>query len=107
MNEDVNTYTTLGSRGEMFMTIPPVAIDQKQTQGQSGGITEMYKRFGTYCKAFTTVMMMPSSVKVSMMRSDNPRIHHSIEWAKTVPCIINEKHRALGVKNTNATLPSC
>ena len=93
MNEDVNTYTTLGSRGALFLTIPVAAIQQKATQSQSGGITEMYKRFGTYCKAFTTVMMAPSSVKASMMRSNSPRIHHSIDWAKTVPCIMPERYR--------------
>ena len=53
----------------------------------------MYLRFGTYCKAFTTVMMMPSSVKVSMMNTTNPRIHHLIKWANTVPMIIDERHK--------------
>lgn len=93
MNEDVNTYLTLGSRGHLFFTIPVVALNQTATQSQSGGISEMYQRFGTYCKAFTTVMMMPSAVKVSTMRSTNPRLHHSIDWSKAVPCIISERHR--------------
>lgn len=93
MNEDVNTYCTEGSRGRLFLTIPALALNQKQSQSQKGGITEMYLRFGTYCKAFTTVMMMPSSVKVAMMRSNNPRIHHQIDWERTVPCIISENHR--------------
>jgi hypothetical protein len=93
MNEDVNTYTSLGSRGCLFLTIPVFSITQKQSQQQSGGITEMYLRFGTFCKAFTTVMMMPGSTKVSMMRSKNPRIHHSINWKATVPCIIREINR--------------
>jgi hypothetical protein len=53
----------------------------------------MYKRFGTYCKAFTTVMMMPSSVRVSMMGTKSPRLHHSIKWASTVPCILPERYR--------------
>lgn len=92
MNEDVNTYTTLGSHGCLFLTIPVFSITQKQSQAQSGGITDMYLRFGTYCKAFTTSMMMPSSVRVSMMQSNNPRIHHSINWKATVPCILREKH---------------
>jgi hypothetical protein len=92
MNEDVNTYTTLGSRGNLFLTIPVVALHQKATQSQSGGITDMYLRYGTYCKAFTTVMMQPSSVKVSMMRSNNPRIHHSIVWENTAPMIIKPKN---------------
>ena len=93
MNEDVNTYTTLGSRGRLFLTFTGLQLDQKDTQSQAGGITEMYQRFGTYCKAFTTVMMMPSAVRVSMMRSANPRLHHSIDWSKAVPCIISERHR--------------
>jgi hypothetical protein len=53
----------------------------------------MYLRFGTYCKAFTTVMMQPSSVKVSMMNSKNPRIHHSIKWVNTTPMILDEKYK--------------
>jgi len=93
MNEDVNTYTTLGNRGHLFLTIPFAAINQKATQSQSGGITAMYQRFGTYCKAFTTVMMMPSAVRVSMMSCNNPRIHHLVDWGRCVPCIVPEKYR--------------
>jgi hypothetical protein len=93
MNEDVNTYTTLGSRGNLFLTIPFVSIVQTQTQNNKGGITDMYLRFGTYCKAFTTVLMQPSSVFVSMMNSNHKRIHHSINWANTTPMIIDEKYK--------------
>lgn len=93
MNEDVNTYITLGSRGDMFLNICFVALNQTATQSNKSGITDMYLRFGTYCKAFTTVMMHPSGVKVSMMNSNHPRIHHSIKWVNTTPMIINEKHK--------------
>lgn len=93
MNEDVNTYTTLGSRGSLFGTVPMISLVQKQTQAQTGGITDMYLLYGTYCKGFTTTMMHPSGVKVSMMHSNNPRIHHVISWVNTVPCIIDEKHK--------------
>jgi hypothetical protein len=93
MNEDVNTYTTLQSRGNLFFTYTSIQLDQKQTQSQTGGITDMYLRFGTYCKAFTTTMMMPSSVKVSMMNTNNSRIHHKIKWKNTIPLIINEKYK--------------
>jgi len=95
MNEDVNTYTTLGSRGELFFTFTSVQLDQEATQSQPGGITDMYLRFGTYCKAFTSVMMMPSSVRVSMMNTKSPRIHHLIDWGRTVPRIVSERHRKL------------
>lgn len=96
MNEDVNTYTTLGSRGHKFFTFTGLQLDQKDTQSQSSGITDQYLKYGTYCKAFTTVMMMPSSVRVSMMQTDNPRLHHSINWASTVPCILPERWRKDG-----------
>lgn len=92
-NEDVNTYTSLGSRGYLFLTIPVIAINQKDSQTQKGGITETYLKYGTYVKAFTTLMMHPSSVRVSMMRSDNPRLHHSINWNATTPMIIDSKYK--------------
>ena len=93
MNEDVNTYVTLGSRGVLFGTIPMISLVQTATQSQKNGITDMYLRFGTYCKAFTTVMMHPSSVRITMMNTSNPRIHHSIKWQNTTPMIISEEHR--------------
>lgn len=90
MNEDVNTYTTLGSRGYLFLTFTSIQLNQVETQSQSGGITDMYKKYGTYCKSFTTVMNMPSSVKVAMMNSKYERLHHKINWNNTVPEIISE-----------------
>lgn len=93
MNEDVNTYVTLGSRGVLFGTIPMISLVQTATQSQKNGITDMYLRFGTYCKAFTTVMMHPSSVRISMMNTSNPRIHHLIKWQNTTPMIVSEQHR--------------
>ena len=93
MNEDVNTYTTLGSRGVLFGTIPSVSLNQAATQSQSGGITDMYLKYGTYCKSFTTVIMQPSSVTVKMMQTKYTRLHHSIKWNNTVPCIISENHK--------------
>jgi len=101
MNEDVNTYTTLGSRGELFFTIPFVSLTQMQTQQQKGGITDMYLKYGTYCKAATTVMMHPSGTLISMMNSSNPRIHHLIKWNNTVPCIIDERHKKIYQQTTN------
>lgn len=92
INEDVNTYTTLGSRGYLFLQIPHVAINQKQTQSNKGGMTDIYISQGTYVKSFYSVMMMPSSVKVGMMGNsvETQRLHHIINWNNTVPKIISE-----------------
>ncbi|MWE22378.1 DUF1367 family protein [Escherichia coli] len=51
INEDVNTYTNLGRCGELFMTIGAVQLGQKQTQKNSGGMTELYLDSGTCRRA--------------------------------------------------------
>lgn len=93
INEDVNTYTSLGSRGVIFFTFTNIQLDQKDTQSNKGGMTDEYAITGTYIKSFHSVLMQPSSVRVAMMQSNNPRIHHSINWKTTVPQIISEKHK--------------
>ena len=96
MNEDVVTYTTLGSRGKLFFSLVPVAIKQIQTQSLSGGMTEAYSESGTYIKSFYAVMSMPSAVKISMLNSAHKRIHHKITWNNCVPKIISKKYRKEG-----------
>lgn len=95
INEDVNTYTTLGSRGYLFLQIPHVALNQKQTQSNKGGMTDIYINQGTYVKSFYTVMMMPSSVKIGLMGNsmETKRLHHTISWNNTVPKIIKESFK--------------
>ena len=92
LNEDVNTYTTLGSRGALFLSSNNVALGQLATQSNEGGITEFYKKFGTYVKAFQTVVFQPSSVIISTIGNtkETQRIHHKIKWKHTVPKIIRE-----------------
>ena len=93
INEDVNTYTVLATRGDLFLTIPLVSLTQKQTQGQKGGMTDSYFSLGTYVKSFTTVLMHPSGTKVFAMNAKNKRLHHSIKWINTTPMIIGEKYK--------------
>lgn len=98
-NEDVATYTTLSRQGHLFFTVIHAQLVQKNTQTNAGGITELYQKFGTYVKAFTTVMHCPSSVQVSTFgdsgRWNNPRhrIHHKINWNRTAPKILREEHK--------------
>ena len=93
INEDVNTYTTYASRGDLFLTIPFVSITQSATQSNKGGMTDIYALNGTYVKSFHSVMMQPSSVKASMMNANNKRIHHSIAWKNTTPMIISQVYK--------------
>jgi len=94
MNDDVSTYVVLGNRGLLFLTFPLIAVQQHETQTNKGGLSDMYDKFGTYVKSFYTVMYHPSSVKVEIMRSHiHERLHHSIDWDTTVPCIISEDLR--------------
>ena len=93
MNEDVTTYTTLGSRGNLFFTFCSACVIQLPTQSLDGGMTDSYLETGTYVKTFYSVMAMPSCIKVSMMYTKHKRIHHRIDWDCCVPKIINEKYR--------------
>ncbi|NCC69465.1 MAG: hypothetical protein EOM14_14995, partial [Clostridia bacterium] len=69
INEDVNTYVGDGRKGRLFLTFHDVALQQKATQSNSGGMTELYLDSGTYVKSFYTVMYAPSSTKVKVMQS--------------------------------------
>lgn len=93
INEDVNTYVELGKTGRLFLTTTQVALEQKSTQTNSGGMTEMYKNEGTYVKSFYSVMLSPSSVKINLMGNKHKRMHHVISWNNTVPKIIQESNK--------------
>ena len=93
MNDDVNTYVTEGSRGKLFFTYKDLCLTQKDTQQNAGGLSDMYKQFGTYTKSFYSVMMAPSSVKIYEMGQTHRRIHHLIDWNVAVPKIISDKFK--------------
>lgn len=93
INEDVNTYVGLGSRGGLFLTIKHVSLVQQQTQKSAGGMTETYLDGGTYVKSFYTVMQNPSSVRIHTMGDKHKRIHHQIRWRYAVPMILPESTR--------------
>lgn len=95
INEDVNTYTNLAFRGGLFLTFARIRLEQKQTQSNAGGMTELYLDSGTYVKSFYTVMYQPSSVKIKLMGAVNKRLHHAVKWENTVPMILDEKYKKL------------
>ena len=95
INEDVNTYTMLGNRGELFFTIADIQLDQMTTQSNAGGMTDIYLDSGTYVKSFYSVICSPQAVKISLMGNNQMRIHHKVYWNYCVPKIINEKYKKL------------
>jgi hypothetical protein len=93
INEDVNTYCNLGSKGDLFLQINHVALNQLITQSNKGGMTELYLDSGTYIKSFYTIICNPSSCKIGLMGNRNKRLHHRITWNNTCPKIINDKYK--------------
>lgn len=96
INEDVNAYTLLGSRGGLFFTLGKIMLVQLQTQANERGLTDVYLKYGTYVKSFYSVMCMPSAVKVSLMGSTHKRMHHKVRWDNCVPQILSERWRKHG-----------
>jgi hypothetical protein len=94
INEDVNTYTGEQRKGLLFLTFMQAQLNQKTTQSNSGGMTDLYIDSGTYVKTFYSVMYAPSCVKVSDLsdpkngHSGHSRIHHKISWNNASPRII-------------------
>lgn len=91
INEDVNTYTTLGSRGALMFTHNLLNLEQEQTQKSVGGMTGAYLDGGTYVKSFYSVVSMPSAVQIDFMGNKNYRLHHSVKWNNCVPLILREE----------------
>lgn len=96
VNEDVTAYTWFQSMGGWFLTFPLIALHQRRTQSNEGGLTDEYLRHGTYVKSFYTVMFSPASVSVSVMGEKHMRLHHRINWDHTIPCLIGEQFRKSG-----------
>lgn len=93
LNEDVTTYILLGGRGDLFLTIPVVAMGQKDTQQAAAGLSGVYRDTGTYVKSFFSVMYNPSCVKIATMGANHKRIHHKINWSNAVAQIINSSFK--------------
>ena len=91
VNEDVNTYTLLGSQGHLMMTVTDLMLNQMQTQSNAGGMTDLYLDGGTYLKSFYTVLYMPSAVTVQPMGTSHKRLHHKVNWKHCVPLILDER----------------
>lgn len=94
LNEDVNTYMSLGSRGRLFFTIPDVYLQQAQTQATSGGMSEAYLASGTYVKSFYTVMIGPSYA-ITTITASMKRLHHKINWNNASPKILDDSHKKI------------
>jgi hypothetical protein len=96
INEDVNLYAENGVRGSLFITVPRIRLEQKQTQANDGGLTDIYLDLGTYVKSFYSVMYAPSCVKISEMGVTSRRLHHRVSWKHTSPMIVPESCKKYG-----------
>lgn len=90
-NEDVNAYVGDAIKGGLFFSVSDIAIVQKQTQANKGGMTDAYLASGTYVKSFYSVIFAPSAVYLAEMGHNHRRIHHRVRWNNCAPKIISEK----------------
>jgi len=93
LNEDVNTYSLLGSRGFLFLTLPYLRLRQITTQINNGGLTDIYKEYGTDVKSFYSLICCPSFIKISQVGCTEKRLHHKVKWENAVPQIISEEYK--------------
>lgn len=90
INEDVNAYTRNQQLGDVYLTVNFASVAQEMTQQHEGGLTDIYLDKGTYVKSFYTILFCPSSVGLMMLEDKHKRIHHKVDWRKTVPKMLSE-----------------
>lgn len=100
INEDLTASVAEAIKGNITLTCPLVTLNQKITQSNSGGLTDIYLDFGTYVKSFYSVMYAPSAVKISLMGNKDKRLHHSVTWKLCAPKILRKEH---GIKQHGTT----
>jgi hypothetical protein len=93
INEDVTAYVVHGGRGDLFLSMPQVMLDQVNTQEAEGGMSDVYLDAGTYVKSFYTVLAAPSCVRIQSMGRYARRLHHTVTWDRAVPKILGPEHR--------------
>lgn len=94
INEDVNFYTCAQRRGSPVLTFLHATVNQRATQSNAGGMTDLYLDSGTYIKSFYSVMYSPSCVKIHVMHTGTSgRLHHRVAWNNTAPKIVREQHK--------------
>lgn len=91
INEDATAYVYNGHRGRMAITLAEVMLDQPSTQQNSGGMTDIYKSFGTWLKTAYTVMMCPSAVKFSILPIAR-RVHHNVNFNLCAPKVLSSRY---------------
>ena len=91
INEDVTTAVMEERKGNIFLTIGDMTLNQMDTQQNSGGMTTCYQETGTYQKSFYSVIACPSAVKIGIISDGHARIHHNVSWEKVHPYILSEK----------------
>lgn len=94
LNEDVNAYTQGGKLGNIFISFPIICIQRRLTQ-TTGGMSDVYKLYGTYVKSFFSVIQNPSFVKIGILQQSSKfyRIHHNISTRYGVAKIISSRYK--------------
>lgn len=95
INEDVNAYVRLQQLGRLFFMVNTLSVDQKETQTNPEGLTNIYLSTGTYIKSFYTILYSPSCVKLRTIgrKKTTQRIHHAIQWRNAVPKIVSDEYK--------------
>lgn len=93
LNEDVSCYAADSARGHIYTQTNLVNLVQAPTQKNAGGITEAYRKYGTFTKSFFSVMAAPSCVRVETLGNLHRRIHHRINPRLAYTKILSEKWR--------------
>lgn len=93
LNDDVNSSLLQRDGSRVFLSTTLFSLDQGNTQENTGGLTDIYRAYGTYVKSFYSVIVAPSAVSVRLMGDNHLRLHHEVRWDAVAPKIIAPRYR--------------
>jgi hypothetical protein len=101
INEDASAYYINGKIGKLMLTPFMIQLTQLPTQNNKGGVSDIYKRFGTYLKSIYTIIQRPDNMKIGIFTTnsgtgkdkyDTRRLHHQCDKKMCFTKIISSKY---------------
>lgn len=76
----------------MSLTFAGFSVNQRETQKNAGGATDVYKAYGTWLKSMYSVIFSPSCVSIGVIGTKSLRTHHNCTWKHCDVKVISSKY---------------
>lgn len=90
LNDDLINAMETHKYGKYEMYFKFMTIQMRDTQSETGGLTDIYQKEGTVRKTAYPILISPNATQLTIRYK---RYHHKVNWNRLIPKIIHEKWR--------------